>query len=100
MKLAHVALSCTLFVASALSVSAQTGSQPPTKRALDPNSITLVNNTLDHLRDAKHALEECSADRDGHHKVAARLLDEVITEVEASKKSLELEIQQYQAGRR
>ena len=66
------------------------------KRELNPNSITLLNNVLDHLKDAKHALDETSTDKAGHRKIAAHLLDQTTWEVEAQKKALEQEIQQYQ----
>ncbi|MGO9125738.1 MAG: hypothetical protein ACLP6G_12730 [Terriglobales bacterium] len=94
-----VTAGCTLLllmlVFSAMAPNASPQSTP--KRSLDPNSITLINNLLDHLRDAKHSLDECQPDRHGHHDMAVRLLAETTNEAEASKKALLEEIKEYQA---
>jgi len=81
-----VSLGCLMLMCGmVVSAAAPAGES---KRVLDPNSITLLNNVLDHLKDTKHALDEAAPDKVGHSRIARHLLDQCTDEVIASKKAL------------
>lgn len=86
-----------LAISLAVPVFAQ---QPPTpgKKPLkhSPSSMQLLNNALIHLKDAKHALSEASADTAGHKNQAMRLVDGAMNEVEAAKKAYVQEVKEIQ----
>jgi hypothetical protein len=70
---------------------------PQSARQVSPNSITVLNNVLDHIRDARHALDQCEPDKHGHHDMLSKLLTQAKDEAEASKSALLEEIKEYQA---
>ena len=82
-----VSISCLILVCGMVGSAAPPSGQER-KRSLDPNSITLLNNVLDHLEDAKHALDGAAPDKPGHSRIAKRLLDQCTDEVIADKKAL------------
>ncbi len=98
--LAAVVLTLVLSVFSFADPKPANPTPEPPPTGLNPNSVVLLNNVLDHLKDAQHALHEASTDRDGHHRRASELLQQTIDEINATKKSLIQECGKNCAGDR
>jgi hypothetical protein len=74
-------ISATLFLAIALSL----GLSSAVNSTASAQGQEEMNEAIEHLRQAKGALEHAAANKGGHRESAVHLIDQAIAEVEAGK---------------